>query len=82
MARVVLTTGISNQFTGGETEFVIEANNVRRLMAELDAKFPGLKAHLEQETSIAIDGEVFPDAFLEPIEADSEVFFLPKIGGG
>lgn len=82
MARVVFTTGISNQYTGGETEFVIEANNVRRLMAEIEAKFPGLRAVLEQETSIAIDGEVFPDAFLEPIKADSEIFFLPKIGGG
>ena len=30
----------------------------------------------------AIDGEIFQDPYLEPIEPDSEVFVLPKIGGG
>jgi len=82
VAKVVFTTSIGKQYTGGETTFDIDANNVRRLMAELESRYPGLRAVLEAETSIVIDGEVYPDAFLEPIKADSEIFFLPKIGGG
>jgi hypothetical protein len=31
---------------------------------------------------VAIDGQIFQDALLEPIRADSEVFLLPQIAGG
>ena len=31
---------------------------------------------------MAIDGQIFQDALLEPIGADSEVFLLPAIAGG
>jgi hypothetical protein len=32
--------------------------------------------------SIALDGVILPDAFLEKVDEDSEIFILPKIGGG
>jgi hypothetical protein len=32
--------------------------------------------------AIAIDGEIFQDPYLEPVGADSELYILPKIGGG
>ena len=31
---------------------------------------------------MAIDGQIYQDALLEPIGPDSEVFILPQIGGG
>ena len=37
---------------------------------------------LEAGMAIAIDGEIYADPFLEPIGPDSEVYFLPRIGGG
>ena len=82
MARVVLTSGLSDQFTGGVTEFELAASNFRGLIRALDARHPGLGAHLESEMAVAIDGEIYQDPYLEPIGADSEVYFLPKIGGG
>jgi molybdopterin converting factor small subunit len=82
MARVVLTSGLSGQYTGGETEIEVSASTFRALVRALDARFPGLGEHLEAEMAVAIDGEIFQDPFVEPIGPDSEVYFLPKIGGG
>ncbi len=82
MARVVLTSGLSDHFTDGKTEFEVEAKDFRSLVLVLDERYPGLGEHLEAEMAVAIDGEIFQDPFLEPIGPQSEVYFLPKIGGG
>ncbi len=82
MARVVLTSGASQRFTGGKTEIEVAAGDVRELLRALDALYPGLGTDLGTDTAIAIDGEIFQDPYLEPIAADSEVYFLPRIGGG
>ncbi|WP_374569845.1 MoaD/ThiS family protein [Phenylobacterium sp.] len=68
--------------TGGQTEFVVEADTVRRLVAALDARFPGLGDVLDRRMAFAIDGEIHQDAWLSPIGPDSEVYLIPKIGGG
>lgn len=82
MASVVLSTGLGQQFAGGETEFELEAASVRELLRVLDARFPGLGEHIERTMAIAIDGEIYADPYLQPIGADSEVYVLPKIEGG
>ena len=82
MARIILTSGLGNQYAGGQTELEIEAPDVRRLIAALEARYPGIGAELEREMAVAIDGEIFQDPYLEPIAPDSEVYFLPRIGGG
>ncbi len=81
MARVVLT-GNLGRFTGGETEFELEASNVRQLFRKLSERHPGLEPHLEEGIAVAIDGQIFQDALLEPIPAESEVCLIPKIAGG
>ncbi len=81
MARIVLPRPLRARF-GGATEFEIDAPNVRALVAELDARAPGFAAEVESRLAIAIDGEIHADAFLEPLAADTEVHFLPRIGGG
>ena len=60
----------------------VECGSVRELIAALDAKFPGLGEQLRSGMAVAIDGEIYSDALLEPLEPDSEVHFLPSIGGG
>ncbi|MFQ6018771.1 MAG: MoaD/ThiS family protein [Kiloniellaceae bacterium] len=81
MARVVLT-GNLRKFTGGQTELELEAGNVRQLFRELGERYPNLKPHLEAGLAVAIDGQIYQDAWLEPIPADSEVHLLPQIAGG
>ena len=81
MAHVVITSECA-AFTGGATEFDIAADNVGRLVTELERRFPGLGEFVEQRMSVAIDGEIHQDAWFSPIAPDSEVVLIPKIGGG
>jgi sulfur-carrier protein len=81
MARVVLTQGLT-QFTGGEREFELEVSNVHQLLRLLGDRYPALAPHLEEGVAVAIDGEIYQDAWLEPIPPASEVHVIPKIAGG
>ena len=81
-ARVVFTSGFSARYTGGVREFAIEAKNLRGVIKAMDTKFPGLGQTLEDETTVAIDGELYEIDFLAPVKPGAEVFFIPKIEGG
>ena len=81
MAHVVAPAEC-RQFTGGVSEFDVEADTVRRLVNELERRYPGLGAWLDRRMAVAIDGEIHQDAWMSPIGPTSEVYFIPKIGGG
>ena len=81
MPRVVLV-GNLKRYTGGETELELEAGTVRQLFRELGERYPELKPHLEAGLAVAIDGQIYQDAWLEPIPSQSEVHLLPQIAGG
>jgi len=80
MARVVLTKGLT-QFTGGEEEIELEVSSVRELLRVLGERYPALEPHLGS-VAVAIDGQIYQDAWLEPIPPDSEVHLIPQIAGG
>jgi HAMP domain-containing protein len=42
MPRVVIAGRVAHRFTGGQTEFEMEANNFRRMVLDLDRRYPGL----------------------------------------
>jgi hypothetical protein len=52
------------------------------LLRALGERYPNLRPHLADGVVIAIDGEIFQDAWLEPIPPDSEVHVIPQIVGG
>lgn len=81
-ARVVLSSGFSRRYTDGVREFEVEARNLRGVIKALDQLYPGLAQHLEEETTVAIDGHIHEVGYLQPLRPDSEVFFIPKIEGG
>ena len=82
MVKVVLTSGTAQQYTNGKTAVAVEASNVRQMVKALEVKFPGLGTEIETAMSVAIDGVILPDPFLETVREDSDIFVLPKIGGG
>ena len=83
MPRVVLSSGSAAQrFADGRTEFEVEATTFRRLVLELEQRFPGLGKQVEESMAIAIDGEIFQDAYAAKLKPDSEIYLIPKIGGG
>ena len=82
MVSVCLSSGTAQQYTNGLTEIIVDASNVRQMVRLLEAKYPGLGVEIQTTMSVAIDGTILPDPFLEEVNDSSEVYILPKIGGG
>jgi molybdopterin synthase sulfur carrier subunit len=82
-AQVTLTSGFSRRYTGGRREFEIEARTLRDVIKALDKMYPGLGEHLEEETTVAIDGAIHDaPGYYQQLRQGSEVFFIPKLEGG
>ena len=81
-ARVVFTNSFSTDFTGGVKEFEIEATTLRGVIKTLDERYPGLGDYLEEETTVAIDGELYEVDYSRPVRPGCEIYFIPKIEGG
>ncbi len=80
--RVVLANSLSRQYTGGETRFEVEASRVRDILRALEERFPGIRPHLEEETAVSINGMIYDDAYLQEVDENAEVFFIPKLDAG
>jgi molybdopterin synthase sulfur carrier subunit len=80
--RVVLSTGVGDEYAGGEKEFEFEAKNVRAVLKALDERFPGLGQFLEEQSSVAIDGQLHEAAYFQKLNDGAEVYFLPLIEAG
>ena len=81
-AHIVLISSLSGSYTGGLKEFDIEAQTLLDVIRTLDERFPGLGEHLEEETSVAIDGEIHEVGYYHVLRPGCEIYFIPKIEGG
>ena len=79
---MVVASDDCRPFTGDTSAFDVEATTVRRMILELDARYPGLGEHIRRKMAVAIDGEIHQDADEAVLRADSEIYLIPKIGGG
>jgi molybdopterin converting factor small subunit len=79
---VVLTGHAARALAGGATELEVAATSFRRLVTELDARFPGLGRLADEGMAVAIDGVIFQDAYAAPLTEASEIVLIPKIAGG
>ena len=82
MPHVTITGSACRRYTGGQTELEVEATTFRRLILELDQRFPGLGRQVEEGMAVAVDGEIYQDAYGVKLGADSEIYLIPKIAGG
>lgn len=80
MAKVVFPDHLLTH-TGGRRDLELMVDNYRELLLALEERWPGIREVLAK-SAVAIDGQIYQDAFLEPINADSEVFFMARIEGG
>ena len=81
MAHVTLN-GNLRQLTGGKAEFDLDARNVREVLRKLVELHPILEPHLDDSIAVAIDGEIFQDAWFAEVRPESDVHIMPRIGGG
>ncbi|MDQ1300818.1 MAG: sulfur-carrier protein [Chloroflexota bacterium] len=74
--------------TGGAPHATVPGETVRDLLAALDARYPGLAARLVEEGALrrgivlTIDGVANRHGLRARVQPDSEVHFVPAIGGG
>lgn len=74
--------------TAGAGSIDVPGKNVREAIEALDAKFPGIARHLcdgdslRGDLTVVIDADVSPRGLLQKLNPESEVHFLPPIGGG
>ena len=57
-------------------------HRLRRLVLELERRYPGLGKQVEEGMAVAIDGEIYQDAYGAELKPGSEIVLIPKIGGG
>ena len=87
MARVFIPTMLQSM-TGGVKQVDFPASTVRQVIDQLDGLYPGMKDRLVEEgrirsnLAVAVDGEVARMGLLEKVGENSEVHFVPAIGGG
>ena len=76
--------------TGGQQKVQVAGRTVRQVIDNLERAFPGLKAELYDEEedvvmpgmAVVVDGETSQLGLLEHVREDSEIHFLPALGGG
>ncbi len=78
------------RLAGGQQRIRVTGSTVRQVIDSLEAQCPGLKAELydaEEDvvtlgTSVIIDGQTSQLGLLEQVREDSEIHFVPALGGG
>lgn len=84
----VFVPPLLRKLTDGVAEVVVEAGTVREAIAALEATYPGVRDRLCEEDdlkpglTVAVDGNVSSLGLLQKLQPESEVHFLPAIGGG
>ena len=76
--------------TSGQHRVRVAGHSLRQVINNLEREFPGIKAHLVSEDgedimpglAVVIDTQTANMGLLERVEENSEVHFLPAIGGG
>ena len=87
MATVFIPS-LMRKLTDDHERVVVTGSTVRQIVNNLEDEYPGIKDRLvdghriKPSISVAVDGEVSPMGLLEKVRDESEVHFLPAIGGG
>ena len=85
---IVFIPSLMQRLTDGKSQVRVEGATVRQIINNLEAEYPGMRERLVDDgrvkpnISVAVDGEVTPLGMLERVGEDSEVHFLPALGGG
>ena len=74
--------------TGGSAQVEASGSNVRRLIDDLEMRYPGIRDRLCEGTAlrsglaVAIDGNISSLGLIQKVPEKCEVHFLPALGGG
>ena len=84
----VFVPALMRKLTDDKATLEVPGATVREVINNLETEYPGTKDRLvdkfkiKSSISVAIDGEISPMGILAKVGEQSEVHFLPAIGGG
>lgn len=87
MAKVFIPA-LMQKLTDGLDQVEVPGSTVREIINNLEKTYPGIKERLvdnfriRPSISVAVDGTITPMGILEKVGKDSEVHFVPAVGGG
>ena len=87
MATIFIPTMLQ-KMTDGAQKVDMDVRNVRQVIERLEEIYPGIKDRLLEDgdiapnIAVAIDGDVAIMGLLQRVGENSEVHFVPAIGGG
>ena len=85
---IVAIPSLLRNLTSGEESITVPGATIREVINNLEARHPGMKARLCEEDrikpgiAIYVNGLLTRGSLLERVDADTEIHFLPAIGGG
>ena len=74
--------------TGTTSQLELEGVSLKQIIDALESEFPGIAQRICDDGQIAaglavsIDGDISSRGLLAPVSPNSEIHFLPAIGGG
>ena len=84
----VVIPALLRKFTGGIERVDVPGKSIRELVRNLGEQFPGIDQQLLQDgdirpsIAVSIDGEIATGGVLDAVNENSEVHFIPALGGG
>lgn len=87
MSTIFIPTMLQ-KLTSGAKSIEMEAINVRQVVEQLEELYPSIKGRLvendemQEGLAVVVDGDVAIMGLLTKVSENSEVHFVPAIGGG
>ncbi|MGB3550740.1 MAG: MoaD/ThiS family protein [Candidatus Binatus sp.] len=84
----VVIPALMRKFTGGVERVELPGRSIRELIRQLGERFPGIDKQLLEDgdirpsIAVSIDGEIATGGVLDTVAENSEVHFIPALGGG
>jgi molybdopterin converting factor small subunit len=88
MQHQVWIPALHRDLTDGQEIVTVEGETVGEIVAQLEARYPGMQARLCEEgklrhhIAVAVNGEVTHRGLRQRLLQPSEVHFIPALSGG
>jgi sulfur-carrier protein len=88
MQHQVWIPSLHRDLTNGIETVTVEGETVATVVAELEARYPGMADRLCEDgrirpyIAVSVNGEISHRGLRERLTADSEIHFIPALSGG
>ncbi len=81
MVKVQVWGSLKSALEGAD-EIELEAASIREVLDQLSDRYPAMNQAIKRGVSVSVDGRMYANSIMVPLQPDSEVFVLPKLVGG